>query len=499
MAFLTTSKWREVSTTEMPKSGTPVSATITRVRLLKLFGLYSYDIPGDEISLNRTPILYGENGLGKTNILKAIFHLLSPAHNQGHRTSLGKIKFQSIEIFLSNGVVVSARRTDSLTGAFRAEVTQTFATDSADQLLGAWDWYPKDDPQREASNKLLSHVDIDAVNRLRLTNSSKQRARAIQTILFEAIEKESNPLQSEEAFLKALRENVPRVYLLTADRILRSDAVAREAFRISTSDPTPRTPEAMLTWGREHALFDAIGRASLALSELGVDATREGSRSVHSIYEELIKRFATRQRYDTSETALSVTTLKERLRKLTSEYELFSKYGLATDLRGEELITLLDDVKSDDRAVAVEVLTPYVDSLLEQAHSLRSAYKLIDTVVSTVNEFLYDKSLTFTVGRGMVVQNKLGESLEASDLSSGEQQLLLLFCHITMAHMHGGIFIIDEPEISLNIKWQRRLVDALSKLDPSQKLQFVLASHSMEILARHDESVVPLSECVIHG
>jgi len=486
MAFSTKSNWREGSTTDVPKNAASVSATITRVRLLELFGLYSYDIPGHEISLSRTPILYGENGLGKTNILKAIFHLLSPAHNQGHRTSLGKIKFRSIEIFLSNGIVVSARRTDSLAGGFRAAVTQTLDSDPEDKLLGAWDWYPKDDPQRETSNKLLAHVDIDAVNRLRLTNSSRQRARAIQTILFEAIEKESNPLESEEAFLKALRENVPRVYLLTADRILRSDAVARETYRIPTSDPALRTPEAMLTWGREHALFDAIGRASHALSERGVDATREGSRSVHSIYEELIKRFATRQRYDTSETALSVTTL-------------FSKYGLAPDLRGEELITLLDDVKPEDRAVAVEVLTPYVDSLLEQAHSLRSAYKLIDTVVSTVNDFLYDKSLTFTVGRGMLVQNKLGESLEASDLSSGEQQLLLLFCHITMAHMHGGIFIIDEPEISLNIKWQRRLVDALSKLDPSRKLQFVLASHSMEILARHDESVVPLSECVIHG
>ena len=499
MAFLKASKWSGESETEMITSTRPVSATIVRVRLLDLFGLYSYDIPGVGVSLNRTPILYGENGLGKTNILKALFHLLSPAHNQGHRTALGKIKFRSIEVFLSNGIVISARRSEDLIGAFRVAVAREFGPDPIEELLGAWDWYPKDDPQRETSHKFLTHLDIDTVNRIKLTHSSKERNRAIQSILFRAIEKESNPLESEEAFLKALRENVPRVYLLTADRILRSDAVPRDSYRIPASDPALRTPEAMLTWGREHALADAVGRASLALSQLGVDATREGSRSVHSIYEDLIKRFASRQRFDNSATALSVSELKDRLHELTSEYALFATYGLATNLRGEELVALLEEVQPEDRAVAVEVLTPYVDSLLEQALSLRKAYELINTVVSTVNEFLYDKALSFTVGRGMVVRNKLGEALNPSDLSSGEQQLLLLFCHITMAHMHGGIFIIDEPEISLNIKWQRRLVDALSKLDPSQKLQFFLASHSMEILARHDESVVPLSECVVHG
>src|SRR5687768_3434788 len=70
---------------------------IERVQLDGLFGLYTYAIPPDGGALQRTPILYGENGLGKTNILRILFHVLSPAGNRGHRTALGKIKFRRAE------------------------------------------------------------------------------------------------------------------------------------------------------------------------------------------------------------------------------------------------------------------------------------------------------------------------------------------------------------------------------------------------------------------
>ena len=33
--------------------------------------------------------------------------------------------------------------------------------------------------------------------------------------------------------------------------------------------------------------------------------------------------------------------------------------------------------------------------------------------------------------------------------------------------------MIDEPEISLNVKWQRRLVDALLSVDATKRLQFL--------------------------
>jgi predicted ATPase len=54
------------------------------------------------------------------------------------------------------------------------------------------------------------------------------------------------------------------------------------------------------------------------------------------------------------------------------------------------------------------------------------------------------------------------------------------------------VFIIDEPELSLNVKWQRRLVQSLLDCTEGASVQFLMASHSMELLARHRSHVVPL-------
>lgn len=481
-----------------PLSGTELNgaAQIIRVKIDSLFGLYTYDIPSPTTTMGRTPILYGENGLGKTTILRILFHLLSPAGNRGHRTALGKIKFRSIEVYLSNKIVVTAiRSSESLDGGMRLEVSRRSKT--AKSLLGAWDWIQEDDPNREASQRWFANVDPATIRLLSRKTPSKERTRAMQAALFEYIEKESNPLVSEEAFLQALRENVPPIYFLTADRTLSSDRVGREAFMVPDIDARGMRPDAMVTKGRERAIDEAISLASRRLSQLGVRATRQGSRSMHSIYQDLIKRLASRSNSKSrSAPQSSIEDLTERLLDLSTRYDMYAKYGLTPQLHGEELVKLLSNVRSTDLMVAGEVLRPYVESLTEQANSFAQAYSVIDTLISTINEFLYDKSLEFSVGEGMTVRNRIGTELKPRDLSSGEQQLLLLFCHITIAHDSGGIFIIDEPEISLNIKWQRRLIDALWRLDPAENLQFLLASHSMELLTRHNESVVVLQESV---
>jgi hypothetical protein len=468
---------------------------IVRIKLQELFGLYTYDIPAAGMTLDRTPLLYGENGLGKTNILRILFHLLSSAGDRGHRTALGKIKFRRAEVFLSNAIVVSASRGgDSLEGALRLEVRKEAKV--AQELLGAWDWYPQDAPEREASQKWLTHINPDLAQTIAKAPSAAERTKVLQTVFLDYIAKESNPLVSEEAFLRALREHIPPVFFLTSDRTLSSDKVDQVAFVPSGVDPRSMRPDIMVAKGREGSLNQAIALASRHLSHLGLRATRQGSRSMHSIYHDLIKRLASRANKRAPRAPQSLADLVSRLLDLSSRYDLYAKYGLAPNLHGPSLVSLLGNVRPADRSVAAEVLRPYVESLAELANSFAQAYAVIDTFVTVVNGFLYDKSVEFSVGEGMLVRNKLGAVLKPQDLSSGEQQLLLLFCHIVLAHDSGGIFIIDEPEMSLNIKWQRRLLDALARLDTARNLQFVLASHSLEILSRHRESVVPLSETV---
>ena len=108
------------------------------------------------------------------------------------------------------------------------------------------------------------------------------------------------------------------------------------------------------------------------------------------------------------------------------------------------------------------------------------------------NGLLRDKTISFKLSQGFSLQNRLGVPLAPAQLSSGEQQLLLLFCYVLTARDNPTIFMIDEPEISLNIKWQRQLVKFLLDITEGASIQFVFASHSMELLAQHRSRVVKL-------
>ena len=97
------------------------------------------------------------------------------------------------------------------------------------------------------------------------------------------------------------------------------------------------------------------------------------------------------------------------------------------------------------------------------------------------------------MSRGFSIANDVGDELEASQLSSGEQQLLLMFCYAFTAQDQPSVFIVDEPEISLNIKWQRQLLRALAEITHGTETQFIFASHSLELIAQHRNSVVEIS------
>jgi len=70
---------------------------------------------------------------------------------------------------------------------------------------------------------------------------------------------------------------------------------------------------------------------------------------------------------------------------------------------------------------------------------------------------------------------------------------LLLLCNALHARESASVFVIDEPEISLNIKWQRQLIDALLKTTDGSPVQFVLATHSIPLLGSYRDCVAELS------
>ena len=69
-------------------------------------------------------------------------------------------------------------------------------------------------------------------------------------------------------------------------------------------------------------------------------------------------------------------------------------------------------------------------------------------------------------------------------LSSGEKHVLRILVESLLAQ--ENMLIVDEPELSMHVDWQRRLVPALLQLNPGAQL--ILATHSPEIMADLDDS-----------
>lgn len=64
-------------------------------------------------------------------------------------------------------------------------------------------------------------------------------------------------------------------------------------------------------------------------------------------------------------------------------------------------------------------------------------------------------------------------------LSAGEKHLLFILLHALMAE--GSSLLLDEPEMSMHIDWQRELLQAIKELNP--RAQVIAATHSPEIMA----------------
>jgi len=71
------------------------------------------------------------------------------------------------------------------------------------------------------------------------------------------------------------------------------------------------------------------------------------------------------------------------------------------------------------------------------------------------------------------------EEIGLSTLSSGEKHVLWIFIETFLAK--GNSILIDEPELSMHVDWQRELIKTMRQLNPSA--QIILATHSPEIMA----------------
>jgi energy-coupling factor transporter ATP-binding protein EcfA2 len=452
---------------------------VRSMRIKELFGRYSYNVRANSSTTPPVILLYGDNGSGKTTILTLLWNLLSPAPDRRHRTRLAQTPFRDLAVTLSNGDTILAHKTGELVGDLEITVSN-----GRRRLLKQF--YP-----------LGPDGIIDA-----------QQVRVIeQRVIFEdvteggqLVETESEiaePGKPDDQYTMYLSQIKVDPYFLADNRRFYSDS-----FKIEEDLPDY---ELFQRWQRQRyraaaepesssladELSDALRRTNSWLRRQVISGTAQGSQGADAIYLEVLSQLAGSAAHKVNDNP-SIEHMGKRIEELSIRSKQFSEFGLVPRIQAEPFKELLAQADPERVPIIEDVLTPYLDGQRARLDSLQQIESLIRTFVETVNDFLVNKRLIYTLPRGFRIRADDGVVLSPRQLSSGERQLLLLLCNSLFSRNESALFIIDEPEISLNAKWQRKLIPALLACVQSSNVQFILATHSVEIITGHREFLARL-------
>jgi ABC-type lipoprotein export system ATPase subunit len=124
-------------------------------------------------------------------------------------------------------------------------------------------------------------------------------------------------------------------------------------------------------------------------------------------------------------------------------------------------------------------------------------FKPISDYLGILNEFSDKKEFAIdeSSSDGILV-SKGGAPIPIQQLSSGEKQLIILLTETLLQKESKTIFIADEPELSLHIEWQRKIIPSIRKLNPNA--QIIVATHSPEIVGKWKNNAINM-ESIIDG
>jgi predicted ATP-binding protein involved in virulence len=168
--------------------------------------------------------------------------------------------------------------------------------------------------------------------------------------------------------------------------------------------------------------------------------------------------------------------------------QLFSNDKKKTNSKNEDLASdqfkiLMKWVNNSSQIKRIDEIINYSQTYQEKIAELRSPIKRLEKITSN---FLKEGKKQIIIAEDGEIKVKLNNGKFASvfELSSGEKQVIIMIAHLIFEEDQkpSGVFIIDEPELSLHIAWQEIFIDSITEASP--KTQFILATHSPSIISK---------------
>ena len=125
----------------------------------------------------------------------------------------------------------------------------------------------------------------------------------------------------------------------------------------------------------------------------------------------------------------------------------------------------------------IQMLTSGTAEGQHKAGELSKPKKLFQDLI---DELFSETGKTIVRDSNEIAFMQYGEKITPYMLSSGEKQLLVILLTALVQDGRPGTLFMDEPEISLHIEWQQRLISLIRSLNPN--VQIILCTHSPAII-----------------
>ena len=207
-------------------------------------------------------------------------------------------------------------------------------------------------------------------------------------------------------------------------------------------------------------------------------------------------------------------TILETLQKLDLASEEFERTSETFFSKIEEIIEDLKLSSSKTKKGSKQILdATYVTAItswmlnqhqverIERLFQLVTDYQFqrneifgpINAFNDLINKFFNQTGRRLEISDDGSIKIRIGDdNRNLQGLSSGERQILIMLAHLSFNRnlRRDGIFIVDEPELSLHMAWQDMFVESVQSANP--RLQVILATHSPAIIAGEKDKCVPV-------
>ncbi|MFD6156398.1 AAA family ATPase [Nocardia sp. NPDC060256] len=439
---------------------------ITGIAVTRLLDDYDHSVEFPEHS--PFILLYGPNGVGKTKLLELIYNLCTRNFQ-----ALSEIPFRELKLDYSDGSIMKVLRSP----AFPEE----------------------DDPERET---ILLELTLYKSGRKKSSASlsfeepSGTGAAALKRMLErETTWRQIGPItwrddsDGEIAEWEDLqrrfglpehRKSSPKYYELPAP--IRDLLRHSPAHLIATQRLLIEEAPTILRGSRRQRGRSTIAEFAEDIKAKLSRALAENSRTTQQLDRSFPSRILS-----TPQTPITEDEVRTHYEQQNARRATLAEIGLI----GNEI-----DVSLPNKALTsweLNVLHTYLDDTDRKLDTFSSLVARVTLFLDIINTRFVRKSARVNIDAGIeIVRSSDLKVIPASSLSSGEQHEFVLMYDLIFNVPRGALVLIDEPEISLHVAWQKNFTRDIARIADLASLRFIIATHSPQIIHKSWDKTVQL-------